>query len=110
MSKDTIDMAKEAGFMLVAEPDPDTGGWWECFDSEIETLVALVRADERLVAQAESEADKVIIEYHEATIKRLEAGILAEREACARVCDALHYEVDAYGAQCAAAIRARGNT
>lgn len=32
----------------------------------------------------------------------------AEREACAQVCDALHYEVDAYGAQCAAAIRARG--
>ena len=32
----------------------------------------------------------------------------AEREACAKVCDALHYEVDAYGAQCAAAIRARG--
>jgi hypothetical protein len=32
-----------------------------------------------------------------------------EREACARVCDALHYEVDAYGAQCAAAIRNRGN-
>ena len=34
--------------------------------------------------------------------------IAAEREACAQVCDALHYEVDAYGAQCAAAIRARG--
>jgi hypothetical protein len=34
-------------------------------------------------------------------------GAYKEREACARVCDALHYEVDAYGAQCAAAIRAR---
>jgi len=45
--KTVIEMAREAGFMLVAEPDPDTGGWWECFDSEIETLVALVRADER---------------------------------------------------------------
>ena len=33
-----------------------------------------------------------------------------EREECAMVCDALHYEVDAYGAQCAAAIRARSNT
>ena len=41
---------------------------------------------------------------------RLEEERKAEREACARVCDALHYEVDAYGAQCAAAIRARGNT
>ena len=35
-------------------------------------------------------------------------AVEAEREACAKVCDALHYEVDAYGAQCAAAIRARG--
>jgi hypothetical protein len=34
----------------------------------------------------------------------------AEREACAKLCEALHYEVDAYGAQCAAAIRAMGNT
>jgi hypothetical protein len=32
----------------------------------------------------------------------------AESEECAKVCDALHYEVDAYGAQCATAIRARG--
>ena len=31
-----------------------------------------------------------------------------EREECAKLCDALHYEVDAYGAQCAVAIRARG--
>jgi hypothetical protein len=49
---------------------------------ELKAFEALVRADERSV----------------------------EREACARVCDALHYEVDAYGAQCAASIRARGNT
>jgi hypothetical protein len=32
----------------------------------------------------------------------------AEREACAKVCDELHYAADAYGAQCAEAIRARG--
>ena len=31
-----------------------------------------------------------------------------EREECAKLCDALDYEVDAYGAQCAVAIRARG--
>ena len=31
----------------------------------------------------------------------------AAHEACAKVCEALHYEVDAYGAQCAAAISAR---
>jgi hypothetical protein len=33
-----------------------------------------------------------------------------EREACAKLCDELHYEVDVYGAQCAAAIRARRRT
>jgi hypothetical protein len=76
--KTAIEMAKEAGFMLMADPDPDTGGWWECFDSEIETLVALVRADERKAQQAEHEADKIIIEYHEATIKRLEAELTCQ--------------------------------
>jgi hypothetical protein len=55
---------------------------WVCFSEEIEAFAALVAAAAR--------AD--------------------EREACAKVCDALHYEVDAYGAQCAAAIRARGTT
>jgi len=35
-------------------------------------------------------------------------GAFKEREACAKLCDELHYEVDVYGAQCAAAIRARG--
>ena len=34
----------------------------------------------------------------------------AEREACAKLCDALQYDVDAYGATCAEAIRARGTT
>jgi hypothetical protein len=38
----------------------------------------------------------------------LTAGAAAEREACAKVCDELHYAADAYGAQCAEAIRARG--
>ena len=36
------------------------------------------------------------------------AAVAHEREECAKLCDALHYEVDAYGAQCAVAIRARG--
>jgi len=37
-----------------------------------------------------------------------EKMVAIEREACAKVCDALHYKVDAYGATCAAAIRERG--
>ena len=44
-----------------------------------------------------------------AAMERFAALVAAdEREACAKLCDALHYEVDAYGEQCAAAIRARG--
>jgi hypothetical protein len=107
--RSAIEMAKEAGFMLRAESVKGQSDWWECFDEAIEKLVALVRADERLVAQAESEADKVIIEYHEATIKRLEAEILAEREACAKVCEEYADDVRT-GVTCAKAIRARGNT
>jgi hypothetical protein len=104
-------MAREAGFMLRAESVKGQSDWWECFDEAIEKLVALARADER----AEHEADKVIIEYHEATIKRLEAAILAEREACAKVCEAerrlgIDDERAYYGDLMAAAIRARGNT
>ena len=75
--RDTIDMAREAGFMLKAESVKGQSDWWECFDEQINALVALVRADERKTFQAESEADKVIIEYHEATIKRLEAELKA---------------------------------
>ena len=75
--RDTIDMAREAGFMLRAESVKGQSDWWECFDEQINALVALVRADERKKSQAENEADKVIIEYHEATIKQLEAELKA---------------------------------
>jgi len=88
-----IDMAREAGFMLRAESVKGQSEWWECFDEAIEKLVALARAD--------------------------------EREACAKVCEseAEMFKSCAYGANdgrydwkedgardCAAAIRARGNT
>jgi hypothetical protein len=43
--RDTIEMAREAGFMLIAESVEGQSDWWECFDEEIEKLVALVRAD-----------------------------------------------------------------
>jgi len=82
--RDTIDMAIEAGIDAWWDSGSD---WRETFNEHLKAFEALVRADERKAAQAEHEADKVIIEYHEATIKRLEAGILAEREACAKVCD-----------------------
>ena len=98
--RDTIDMAREAGF---------TDGELSFMTTMFEHFEALVRADERKEMQVESEADKVIIEYHEATIKRLEAAILAEREACAKVCDDMG-PCGFTGESCAEAIRARGNT
>ena len=55
MNKSTIDMAREAGFMLVAESVEGQSDWWECFDEEIEKLVALVRADEREKAKHNEE-------------------------------------------------------
>jgi LPS sulfotransferase NodH len=117
--RDTIEMAREAGIEfqhitgILGKGTINTTGSQRL--ELIEQLVALVRADERKQMQAESEADKVIIEYHEATIKRLEEAILAEREACAKVCEARAEEevgmaYEGIALDCAAAIRARGNT
>lgn len=63
--RDAIDMAREADLI-----DDTYASDWYVY--QLKAFEALVRADERKNAQAESEADKVIIEYHEATIKRLE--------------------------------------
>jgi hypothetical protein len=91
-----IDMAREAGFELGKVFV--NGVLVDATTTELKAFEALVRADEREAAQAEHEADKVIIEYHEATIKRLEAAILAEREACAKVCENIYTNGD--GAEC----------
>jgi hypothetical protein len=37
-----IQWAREAGFMLVTKSDPETGGWYECFDDELEAFAKLV--------------------------------------------------------------------
>jgi hypothetical protein len=45
---DIMRMARKAGFMLVTEnPDPEGGGWYECFEQEIEYFAALIAAAER---------------------------------------------------------------
>ena len=96
--RDTIDMAREAGFMLMAESVEGLSDWWECFDEEIETLVALARADER---------ERVMNEpLTKAQWQRFEDEIRAdEREACLSV-----IKPNATPMEIAAAIRARGNT
>jgi hypothetical protein len=65
-------MAREAGFHV---GDQFVAG---ASEAELKAFEALVRADERKEMQVESEADKVIIEYHEATIKRLEDELKAK--------------------------------
>lgn len=69
-------------------------------------------------AATEIENNGVIIEYHEATIKRQKAeierlnkAVAAEREACAAICDQFQArDVGMQPAECAGAIRARGNS
>jgi hypothetical protein len=101
-------MAREAGFNLEQGFLLRVTG----IDEDLKRFEALIRADER------KDRTMKLPEYLNSSYEgddlftgdQLRAVVLAEREACAKVCDALHYEVDAYGAQCAAAIRARGNT
>ncbi len=95
--KDTIDMAREAGFMLRAESVKGQSDWWECFDEAIEKLVALARADEREACA------KVCDEQVERS--------LAAVEKTKRTTDHRIYRAAAQTATWnAAAIRARGNT
>ena len=84
--RDTIDMAREAGF---------TEGEIAFTGDNFRRFEALVRADEREEFQR----------WFDAVTAQHKQEILAEREACARVCDEEYF---AYVA--ADAIRARGNT
>jgi uncharacterized protein (DUF169 family) len=124
--RSAIEMAREAGFMLLADSDPDTGGWWECFDEEIEKLVDLVRADEReAMMQLFTDPENQPTQHGTVTLEYLKCEVASEREAC----EALYAHEDvqapvgnsawgeAYqdgwiaGAQAYRdAIRARGNT
>jgi hypothetical protein len=102
--RDTIEMAREAG--------GDDWGLFKDFMPEIERLVALVRADQ-------DERYKWDVHSCGPTCKRyacvaMREAVEAEREACAKECDELHWTWhmgDNSGPKdCAAAIRARGNT
>jgi hypothetical protein len=99
--KTTIDMAREAGFETMLRKGKILG-----FDrdgdytEELKAFEALVRADER--EQGQKWFDAVTAQH-----KQL---ILAEIEACAKVCEELAKKEWADNERCAAAIRARGNT
>jgi hypothetical protein len=94
--RDTIDMAREAG-----------DDWDSTLSTDKEFLkrfADLVRADEREEFQR----------WFDAVTAQHKAEILAEREACAKVCEELHWHWhmgDNSGPkECAAAIRARENS
>jgi len=99
--KTTIDMARE----VYGAHTEWTGAPLE----RLEQLVALVRADEREQGQ----------KWFEAVTAQHKQLILAEREACAKVCDRIvegkdpddiHSDSQWAALSLAAAIRARGNT
>jgi len=95
--RDTIDMAREAGFrehngMVYVTTINDN-----CAE-ELKRLVALVRADEREETNRRANASWA---------RMCEKMVAAEREACAKVCDDLHPD---WKWRAAESIRARGNT
>ena len=90
--RDTIEMAREAGLVCSFRP---CSPWVEDYDltPHLKAFEVLVRADER---------DRAL---------RENAYVQTEREACAKVCDAFQSrDVGMQPAECAGAIRARGNT
>jgi hypothetical protein len=124
--KTVIEMAREAGAVFPAD------GSYHQFErhEDLEAFAALIRADERnrtwtpsewteyersiaaLVREDEAEKHKWDIHSCGPTCKRyacvaMREAVLAEREACANVCeDSVEYA----GGTLAAAIRERGNT
>jgi hypothetical protein len=100
--------------VLLARKEPQ-GMSHDVFIWFLESFAALVAAAERKrfygqdkpAECAKSCPPKQVCDYCQ-VVAPAKAMVLAEREACAKVCDELHYAADAYGAQCAAAIRARG--
>jgi hypothetical protein len=97
--KTTIDMAREAGIDAWWDSGSD---WRETFNEHLKAFEALVRADEREQGQ----------KWFDAVTAQHKQEILAEREACAKVCDKRYMgdnnREDMEAKRCAAAIRARG--
>ena len=88
---------------------------WGCFkDGELQVELVGTKADvDFWVASDEPHMQGMVAGPLYATPPLLDAAVLEEREACAKVCDA-RSEADGwegcYADECAFAIRARGNT
>jgi len=101
-----MELAKESGLPIIWMSDTGVLKW-----SDLEAFAKLVREDER---ERIKQANAPEIERVNAHIKQLEDAVLAEREACANVCEDQTQEYYSDGSnramnyQCAEAIRARG--
>ena len=91
--------------MLRAESVEGQSDWWECFDEEIEKLVALVRADER---EAFNKERQQYAEWLDEAAADIEDWGMYASEYLQKKWD-LPDQVQDYKNR-AAAIRARGNT
>jgi hypothetical protein len=107
MNEDIIRMAREAGGCEYGNANPDIESTFILKDDQIKAFDALVRADER----------KASFDKAELWLKRINAAVLAEREACATLCEevleqyrgtAMGKHAELVGDECAAVIRARG--
>ena len=112
--EDIIRMAQEAGFFIQqneiysmsTQSDQELTEW-------IERFAALVASAEREKYEAIITNMTKLLEAQQnregVAVDMIAAGIAAEREACAKVCDAFQArDVGMQPAECAGAIRARG--
>ena len=124
---DIIAMAREAGAEFAELPMGDA--WIFSEEGQLQRFADLARADERnklaswMIAQGyatghgetmEGLLEELELEVGfkraELWIKRISEAVLAEREACAKVCDAFESDADPEaGAVLAKAIRARSD-
>jgi hypothetical protein len=111
--RDTIDMAREAGGRAQQNKNCDVEYLMSA--DALKALVALVRADERMSFYGQDKPAECadgcppnqICDYCQ-VVAPDKAMILAEREACAKVCE--DADKSTHPADLADAIRARGNT
>ena len=110
--RDMIDMAREAGIELDLI-DEDEGRIWYITTEGMKAFEALVRAD--AIADEREQGQK----WFDAVTAQHKQLILAEREACAKLCDRIvegkdpddiHSDSQWAALTLAAEIRARGNT
>ena len=80
MKNKIIELAQEAGFMLVTGDAFDENAWFECFPSQIERFAGLVRQDEREGWRWASECEAEVVRVTDLN-QRLMSGAQELRDA-----------------------------